>query len=293
MGAALGIGLGVAGMAVSGYGASQAGRGTQTPQRGYEQTARRHLTHIVPLMYQTDRHFGRLFTRQQAMLARRAARMRAQTLARLQPMVNELERGRVSGELGLVREMGPETMAAMRAARPGGAALMDTLEKEAQNDLNLGVDLDPRELRQVQQNVRMEQTGRGFGQGSINDRLQEALALTLAGRDVLEKRRGFAGNVVAQGQEFWGDPWAKLYGGSGATPLSATGLAGMGDAGVRHIPMEAPGGATAQPFGQPGQQANAMMAMGGGMMGAGGELAGAYWNSRRPQTNNNYWGGGY
>jgi hypothetical protein len=63
-------------------------------------------------------------------------------------------------------------------------AYEDQLLREAMAQFGLGADMDPRELRRVQQLARMNRSSAGFGQGSENDLLQEALALVTHGEDL-------------------------------------------------------------------------------------------------------------
>jgi hypothetical protein len=73
--------------------------------------------------------------------------------------------------------------------------LVAGLRRSAMEDVALGSDMDPIELRKAQQLARMNRTG-GFGQGSENDMMREALALLTHGDQLRGSRMQRATSVL-------------------------------------------------------------------------------------------------
>lgn len=129
---------------------------------------------------------------------------------KVQPDVTALERGNAESLAGIYEDiLGPSSNRMSAAAntaqreadlgdfeRLGGdftrartAAseadpLVSMLRRAAMDDMALGSEMDPMELRKAQQLSRSNRTGRGFGQGSENDMLHEALALLSRGEEL-------------------------------------------------------------------------------------------------------------
>jgi len=140
----------------------------------------------------------------------------------VQPRVTELERGNAQSLAGIYEDiLGPssnrlsakantaqreadladfETLGGeftrARTAASEADPLIAGLRKAALEDLALGSEMDPMELRKAQQLSRMNRTGRGFGQGSENDLFQEALALLSRGEELRGGRLNRAAGLL-------------------------------------------------------------------------------------------------
>lgn len=139
-----------------------------------------------------------------------------------------------ASDIADVGNFGPAAMAAIAASDPRSAGLIDTATSQAQNELGMGGNLTPGQLRQAQQAVRARSTGMLGGTGGAGD-LAEAMGIGAYGQQLQQGRRQYAGNVLGQRQSFYGDPFNRVLGrpgaglGSSANALNqATGLAGQG-----------------------------------------------------------------
>jgi hypothetical protein len=132
-----------------------------------------------------------------------------------------------SADIADVANLGPEAREALRKANPEAAALLDQLYGSAQSDLALGASLNDSETRNIQQASRAGQSARGMGLGP-NDNFQEALSSLDYGRGLENQRRGFAGGVFSQLQNFYGDPFQAILGRSSQSGAQALGGQGIG-----------------------------------------------------------------
>lgn len=122
------------------------------------------------------------------------------------------QRAQRQADIDAIREMGGASREALRTANPDTTRLLDELNRQANEDLALGTRLNPMELRAAQQDSRSNRTRQGFGQGSENDLLSEALNLLLQGRGQQDRSRAFAGGVAQANQGFYGDPFQQILG---------------------------------------------------------------------------------
>lgn len=116
-------------------------------------------------------------------------------------------------------------------------AYEDQLLKEAMAQFGLGADMDPTELRKAQQMSRANRSGLGFGQGSENDLLQEALALVTHGEDLRSLRTGNALTALGATRIDTGDPLLAVLGRPSSSLPFAQGAASQ--AGSRLQPFNA------------------------------------------------------
>lgn len=105
-------------------------------------------------------------------------------------------------DLGDLERFGADWMRATAAAEEGDPRVAqqrqyeDELLKEAMRQFGLGSELDPVDLRRVQQQVRSNRSSVGFGTGE-NDLFQEAVALATRGEDLRRTRMGDAAGLLA------------------------------------------------------------------------------------------------
>lgn len=152
---------------------------------------------------------------------------------RIRSMQAEDQRFQRGADIADVAKLGPEALAALKAANPDQAALIDELSRQAQEELALGAQLDPSLQRLVQQSVREGQSARGFGLGPM-DIFEEALSTAEFGQSLRDKRRAMAAGVVGLNQSAYGDPFLQILGrpsraGNDAGAMVNTGL-GLGAA---------------------------------------------------------------
>lgn len=104
---------------------------------------------------------------------------------------NRMQRG---ADLADLQQFGPGYTQALLSAENADPRMVqrkayeDQLMQSAMQQFGLGSDMDPIELRRVQQQARGNRSSLGFGQGSQNDLLQEALATALHGEDLRNMR---------------------------------------------------------------------------------------------------------
>ncbi len=132
-----------------------------------------------------------------------------------------------SADIADVARLGPEALAAMRAANPGQWKLIDELTKQAQGDLEAGSTMTPAMQREIAQFVAQGQAARGLTAGPA-EVYQEAMTLGTAGQELLARRRAFAAGVADMNQRFAGDPFLQIAGRSSGAVTSARGVAGDG-----------------------------------------------------------------
>lgn len=126
-----------------------------------------------------------------------------------------------------VTRLGAGAVQAFRAANPEQQALMQALNASAMEGLSAGRRLPPGIQRQVEQNIRAAQGGRGFGFGA-NDAMMEALATSDAGERYFQNNFQRATGIAGMNQATSGDPFQLVTGrASGAN--AGMGLLGMGN----------------------------------------------------------------
>lgn len=120
-----------------------------------------------------------------------------------------------ASDIADVANLGPASMAAIAASDPASAKLLGTATDQAQNELGMGSNLTPAQLRQATQAVRSRSTGMLGGTGNAGD-LGEAMGIGAYGQQMQQNRRQFAGGVLGQRQSFYGDAFQRILGRPGA-----------------------------------------------------------------------------
>lgn len=135
-----------------------------------------------------------------------------------------------TADIGDVTNLGPQARAAILAANPDNARLLASLNAQANQGLDAGDQLDPTQLRAVQQASRAASAAAGIG-GSNQALADEITKNYLAGQALKAQRQQFASGVIGLNQSVVGDPFQQILGRtSGATgAAAAAGSAATGD----------------------------------------------------------------
>lgn len=123
-----------------------------------------------------------------------------------------------------IANLGPGALAAIQATNPQMAGLMNTLNTQAQDELNAGSGLTPEEQRLMQQQTRASWASRGLD-GTNASAADEVLQQYALGQQLQRQRQQFAQGVVSQDQNAYQDPTLSLLmqGGQG-TSAQAQGM---------------------------------------------------------------------
>lgn len=125
--------------------------------------------------------------------------------------------------------LGPAALTAIKGANPGGSALMDSLTKTATDQLNLGTQLDPATLGQINNAVNTNWSNRGLGTSAPAE-LDQALQLYGGGQNLLAQREGEASTVAGENQSFYTNPVLAMLGQTSNAPNAGQTLTSTGTA---------------------------------------------------------------
>lgn len=92
-------------------------------------------------------------------------------------------------------KLSPDALDAIKKSNPQLANLIDTMMSQSQSELNLGGNLNPAMMRQVQQTIRGRQNGMLTGTGNAGD-YGEALGISQFGQNLRQQRLGNAATVA-------------------------------------------------------------------------------------------------
>ena len=130
-----------------------------------------------------------------------------------------------SADIGDVESLGPRNLAALKAANPELARLLDTMTGQAQSDLE-----SPTPewlLRDSTQSTLGRQAYAGGGH-SVRDFAGEVLGRGRAAEDFKTQRFGRAANVAGLNREAYGDPFQSIVGRSSGAVPATMGIRGAG-----------------------------------------------------------------
>jgi hypothetical protein len=116
-----------------------------------------------------------------------------------------------TGDIADISALGPQARAAIKAASPEQAALVDTLTAQAQSGLAAGSRLTPEQQRMVEQQTRSGLAARGLAQGP-SGALQEAVRSQMAGAGLQQQRQQQAMGALQAGQGVYGDVFQQVLG---------------------------------------------------------------------------------
>jgi hypothetical protein len=120
-----------------------------------------------------------------------------------------------------VMELGPKSLEAIQASDPRSAALIESLTNDATDELALGENLNPAQLRLAQQSIRSRGQGTLGNIGPSGD-FKEALGISQYAQNLRDKRRAYATGVVGLRQGVYGDGFNRVLGrGAAASPTDA------------------------------------------------------------------------
>lgn len=129
-------------------------------------------------------------------------------------------------DIGDVNRLGGLSLAAQQNADPRTAALIEGLTSDATDELGMGYDMSPAQMRLAQQSVRARGQGT-FGNIGPSGDLREAIGVSKFAQDLRNQRRDFATRTVALRQGTYGDSFNRVLGRSAsASPQSYLGTAG-------------------------------------------------------------------
>lgn len=135
-----------------------------------------------------------------------------------------------SADVSDVQNLGPAAVQAILNADPQQKAARDAANQGAMSQYAMGNQFDPADARRIVQQVRGEQSGRGFGQGSDNDLLSQALQLGMSGEGLRQQRFQNLGSVMQSNQQQTGDPFMAVLGRPGQSLGFAQGAYGQASA---------------------------------------------------------------
>ena len=186
---------------------------------------------LAPELYRAEEQFRGKYAQLDVDIAKKISPQLMDIYESVQPRLAAMDRQTLSAQreadIGAIEELGPRAMAAMRAADPDKASLMDELNQQALSDLKLGGQLNAGEQRQLSQAARGAQAARGFGYG-INDAAIESWAQLQGGTQRRRERQGFAQSMVGLSQQTQGDPFMAILGRpSNLSPTMAGGVLGQ------------------------------------------------------------------
>tara|TARA_R100001463_G_scaffold47620_1_gene96597 strand:+ start:3027 stop:3860 length:834 start_codon:yes stop_codon:yes gene_type:complete len=147
--------------------------------------------------------------------------------SRLAGMDRRTQREQREADISAIEEFGGRAKSAIDAANPEQAALLSSLNQQAQDDLAMGGDLSSWERRELQQSARAGQAARGMGYG-VNDAAIESLAQMQGANARRQQRQGFAQSMVQLNKATQADPFMAILGRpSNVSPAMAGGVVGQ------------------------------------------------------------------
>lgn len=147
-------------------------------------------------------------------------------------MENTAREASVAGDMAIIDQYGGRVGAAVRNAS-GNTNLLNSLNAQAQSELDAGATLDPSLRREVQQAIRSGQAARGFGYGR-NDLASESYMTAMQAEQLRRARQQFGIQMVGVNQATSGDPFMALLGRQ-STTQSANAFGGNAQATSKSI----------------------------------------------------------
>lgn len=145
----------------------------------------------------------------------------------ISPILRDIQSDDRAAEIADVAKLGPEAMAAQRAANPAAAAIVDELLAEA--GANARGELGAGERRDIQQSIREAQVSRGVGYGP-SDVWGEVYGSGIASRELAFNK---GARALGASDAFYGQPFERVLGrasSAGAGP-GLMAMAGAGSTG--------------------------------------------------------------
>lgn len=120
-----------------------------------------------------------------------------------------------------VNRLGPDSLAAIQNADPRTAALIESLTTEANDELGMGYDMTPAQMRLARQTVRARHSGTLGATGGRGD-VTEAIGVSRFAQELRDKRRAFAGGVSSLRSGTYGDAFNRVLARPAAASPSGT-----------------------------------------------------------------------
>jgi hypothetical protein len=141
------------------------------------------------------------------------------------PGLLDLQRGIRGADLEDVRVLGPAAQAAMRAANPDAAGILDTMTGQVAQEVASGRQLSPAQERAFNERMNRQRlnTLGAFGPAAA---YQDALEYSLYGDQLFNQRLGQGDAIINANQRFYGDPFQTTLGRSSGTMAGGTSFAG-------------------------------------------------------------------
>jgi hypothetical protein len=122
-----------------------------------------------------------------------------------------------------VNALAPQGIAAMRAANPGGASILDKLTQQANEGLDAGSQMTGDQMRNLNNSLRSSMGARGVSYGPASS-YAEALAGSQYGDQLSNQRQSMAASTLGATQSFYGDPYQQILGRSSGAGNAAGSL---------------------------------------------------------------------
>lgn len=116
-----------------------------------------------------------------------------------------------------VADLGGKSLSAVQQSDPRTAALIEALTSEASDELGLGYDMSPEQMRLAQQTIRARNSGTLGAVGPSGD-VREAIGVSKFAQDLRDKRRQFAAGTVGLRSAVYGDAFNRVL----ARPAAAS-----------------------------------------------------------------------
>lgn len=133
----------------------------------------------------------------------------------IQPMSDQITAASLSrqraSDISDVANLGRFSQEALKMSNPEQTALMDTLNRQAREELDMGAHLDPSLARQVQQGYRQGQAARGLGMGR-SDAAMESFMMGQQANQLRRERQQFATGMVGLNSSIYGDAFQNVLG---------------------------------------------------------------------------------
>ena len=134
-------------------------------------------------------------------------------------------------DIAAIRDLGPQAVAAIRAADPAQKALVDRLNSAATQGLDAGASVDPALAATIGQRIRARSAANGMGFG-LPDAVVEGYAVGDRGNQLRNERQAFAQRVAGINSATGADPVLAVLGRPSQSAAGAQGLLSQGQGSV-------------------------------------------------------------
>jgi hypothetical protein len=198
---------------------------------------------LMPALYEAERTWGPKFTDLAIQNMNRYLGSDGQpglldTYGRVGQRMGEIESDIASAQrgrdIGDVRNLGPEALAAMRGWNPQQTELMDALNAQALEQVELGGRMTPDQMRMIQNSVMGQRSNMGWGYNP-GDMAQAAMSARGYSDQLQQARMRQAQLQAGQNQNIYGDPFMQVLGRQGQAYGSMGGATMAGAQGSQNV----------------------------------------------------------